>query len=126
MKKTNSLDKSIQALYQVFRKYPARRNMPYCPCCTKESDIYKLFHRPLEQLTIDDMDRFIWKAMTTFGEVGDFKHFLPRILELLALTGDDFPEVFLVGSKLGYGKLEEWASRRAISSERILKGMVEK
>lgn len=67
------------------------------------------------------MDRFIFKAMTTWGEVDDFKHFLPRILELLAMSGEDFPEVFLVGSKLVYGKLEEWPQEEQFAVKEFLK-----
>lgn len=48
MEEITTLEMSIKALYQVFAKYPARRGMPYCQDCTKESDITKLFHRPLK------------------------------------------------------------------------------
>jgi hypothetical protein len=48
-------------------------------------------------------------AMTTMGDVDDFRHFLPRILELL--NDDEFlleidQEVVL--SKLSYGKWDMW------------------
>jgi len=47
--------------------------------------------------------------MTTVGDVDDFRHFLPRIFELLvdgALTGEIDPEIVL--GKLTYGGWFNW------------------
>lgn len=60
-------------------------------------------------MTPKDLHFYAFCAMTTMGDVQDFRHFLPRILELL--NDDDFlgsldREVVL--SKLRYGKWEAW------------------
>lgn len=48
---------------------------------------------------------YAFRAMTTVGDVDDFRHFLPRILELIAELPAD-REVVL--SKLSYAKWTEW------------------
>ena len=41
-----------------------------------------IFSKPLKKLTQDDLPRDTGKAMTIWGNSRNFKHFLPRILEL--------------------------------------------
>jgi len=51
------------------------------------------------------------KALTTWGEVTDLKHFLPRILELLAqldATQDWAIDGELIASKLRYADWRKW------------------
>jgi len=66
-----------------------------------------LFSKPLKELTADDLSRFTGKAMTTWGDVDDYKHFLPRIFEL---TGElDTPyEIWIAFEKLNYGNWNTW------------------
>jgi hypothetical protein len=45
--------------------------------------------------------------MTTWGDVEDFKHFLPRLLELIATTGLAYGHEVVLG-KLEYAKWNEW------------------
>jgi len=53
--------------------------------------------------------------MTTWGNTEDFKHYLPRIFELLSTT-DFIVDTFVVLGKLDYGKWTTWATdeQRAI------------
>ncbi|MFL5743225.1 MAG: hypothetical protein ACJ751_01070, partial [Niastella sp.] len=65
------------------------------------------FSKPLKHLSADDLREFTGRAITTWGEVNDYKHFLPRILELTASYdgSHDFSRIF---DKLEYGKWETW------------------
>jgi hypothetical protein len=45
--------------------------------------------------------------MTTWGDLSDFKHFLPRMLELAALLDCPY-EVFILFSKLEHAHWEAW------------------
>lgn len=74
-----------------------------------------MYQQPLEQLSFDNLERYIWKAMTTWGDVEDFKHYLPRILEFLATLGDGFKDVFIVGSKLEHACLKEWPENEQLA-----------
>ena len=73
---------SVRELYRVFAPYRSSGHPIGCPCCVKAGDVNVLFSRPLERLSADDLWRFSRKVLTTWGDVRDFKHFLPRMLEL--------------------------------------------
>jgi len=55
----------------------------------------------------EDLGLYVFHAMTTVGDVDDFRHFLPRILELALST--EFPVAReVVPGKLRYAKWTEW------------------
>lgn len=80
----SELDQAIITLYNTFRTYRLKSKIDGCPCCQLESSEKMLHARPLNELTWVDFNVYPFKAMTTFGDENDFKHFLPRILELYA------------------------------------------
>ena len=41
----------------------------------------------MRELTWNELDKYSFKALTTFGDLADFKKFLPRICELVAFDG---------------------------------------
>lgn len=104
---TQGLKKSIDDLYTVFSKYPLRSKIEGCPCCVSETDQLPLHKLPLKKLSSDDLSRFAFKALTTWGTEDDFRHFLPRIFELVATTGFG-THFFIVLDKLHYGKWKQW------------------
>jgi hypothetical protein len=79
-----ALQAAIGGLYATFASYPLKRVIAGCPHCVSRADSDALHMRALDALTADDMRFYAFKAMTTFGDAEDFKHFLPRLLELLA------------------------------------------
>ncbi len=68
-----------------------------------------LFSTPLHKLSSDDLSNFIFKAISTWGELTDLKHFLPRILELTA-SGDPPFDTDTVYDKLKYANWKNWES----------------
>lgn len=113
----SQLRSAIANLYVVFRSYKRAEHMSACDHCTTDRDHADLHSAPLKQLTGRALSRFLFKAMTTWGTVDDFRHFLPRILELYAFdrTLDVDAEVAL--GKLTYGQWNNWPSfeRDAVS-----------
>lgn len=106
-KMIDELQASIEELYHIFAVYPLRANIEGCPCCVSDADQATLHSKELSALEEEDLSYYAFKAMTTFGMVEDFKHFLPRILELTAkrkLGVDDF----VVLGKLEYGNWTTW------------------
>lgn len=104
---TKELEISIENLYQVFSKYPLPEKIEGCPCCVSDSDKSTLHSKPLKKLTDEDLSRFAFKAMSTFGNLQDFKHFLPRIMEL-SVKDLLMVDEFIVLNKLDYGNWNSW------------------
>lgn len=117
-----ALEEAIAGLYATFASYGLRRIITGCPHCVGRADSDALHVRPLGALSPDDLRRYTTKALTTFGDVDDFKHFLPRLLELLAreVEGADtlgYDEEIL-GGKLALANYASWpeAERAAVEA----------
>jgi len=54
------------------------------------------------------LDIFFRSDISTFGDVEDFKHFLPRILELMPNANSDILDDFICYEKLNYSEWETW------------------
>ncbi|MBY0373940.1 MAG: hypothetical protein K2Q23_08085 [Bryobacteraceae bacterium] len=102
---TAEFKEAIERLYSTFGSYPLRDRIDSCPCCRGQQETRHLHTKALRDLTPEDLGPYAFRAMTTVGDVDDFRHFLPRILELVAELPVD-PEVVL--SKLTYAKWTEW------------------
>lgn len=104
---TDELKIAIEDLYKTFAIYPFKSSMEGCPCCVSNADKEQLHTKQLRQLEEEDLSRYAFKAMTTWGDTDDFKHYLPRIFELLATT-NFIVDTFVVLGKLDYGKWRTW------------------
>ena len=80
----SELKKAIALLYETFASYPLNPHIAGCPCCVTKNDQKLLRAKLLDKLTSDDLEHFAFSAITTWGTTEDFKHFLPRLLELIA------------------------------------------
>jgi hypothetical protein len=108
-----------ESLYTTFARYPLKPTLRGCPCCVSEADKSRLHVAPLRELTSEDLSRYAWKAMSTFGDEEDFKHFLPRMLELMAL-GDSPVDDDLLLHKLEYAKWRTWPAEEVQAVEAFL------
>lgn len=97
---------AIERLYQVFALHRASLRC-YCTCCVTPEDNQRLLSKRLRELSANDLWYYLQMAMTTWGEVEDFKHFLPRIIEVVVDDGMDFG-VFEVVPKLAYAEWSQW------------------
>lgn len=100
------LEAAIAALYVAFRKYRVGTVI--------ETDGYPITQGPLlgplKNIAKEDLDRYRLKAISTCGNLDQFKHFLPRLCELYA-TGDEVHEWWdaeLLGAKLFYADWGSW------------------
>ncbi len=96
---------AIRRLYEVFARYVARRNMPRWGMTQEEID--HLCVTPLTDLTPGNLAEYVVHAVTTVGEAADFKHFLPRVLELLYWGQETTDPEVLIG-KLSYSDWHQW------------------
>lgn len=103
-----SLEEAVEDLYVTFSKYPLAPHVEGCPHCVGGADNAKLHSRPLRELSARELGRFAFKALSTWGTVNDFRHFLPRIFELLPshLSGVVDPQTVI--GKLSYAKWRTW------------------
>ncbi|RAQ98463.1 hypothetical protein [Thermogemmatispora tikiterensis] len=118
-------EEAIARLYRTSAAvYLFRREMWACPHCMVEEEIARLGRLPLRQLRGADLQHYAWKAMTTWGEVTDFKHFLPRWLELVLRGQDDgfALELGQLAHKLAYGQWRSWprAEQEAVEAALLL------
>lgn len=108
----------IDMLYQTFQQYRINPEFGGCEHCVSAADSRKLTDTPLRDLSSSDLAFYIAKAMTTWGTEAEFKHFLPRILELMNEDSSNLPDIELIGGKLEYARWGRWptAERDAISA----------
>lgn len=97
-------------LYVVFSKYVVEGNLRKrsCECCVSNEEIRLLLSKPLSQLTENELGHFMRSAVTTYGDIEDYKHFLPRILELIYCSENDLLSDFIIFEKLNYSEWETW------------------
>lgn len=102
------LRSAIEGLYRTFSRYRLPAHVDGCPHCVSDADHALLYSKGLRDLGPGELDRYTFKALTTWGWTDDFRHFLPRIFELIAADGGSltFPET--VFGKLTYGQWETW------------------
>jgi hypothetical protein len=61
--------------------------------------------RPLRALTADELGNVAGEVLTTAGSLDVVRHYLPRILEIAAGGGFDWPDLEVVFGRLTYGPL---------------------
>lgn len=104
------LQAALDAVYAAFDRYPPPKVLE-APSHRKPKQLLaRLIAKPLALLTAEDIGPYTGWAMTTVGGVEDYKHFLPRILELSVLGADVHlcgdPE--LLAGKIDYGAFSDW------------------
>lgn len=104
----NPMNAAIDNLYATFSHYQIGNDFAGCDCCVGPEHSAKLAATPLGELTFSDLERYSRKAITTWGNVGHFKYFLPRLWELTIQHRDDFLDLAMVFGKLKPAQFESW------------------
>lgn len=104
------LDGTIEWAYHVFARYESTPPLAVhcCPYCVKSDDQQLLFSRPLRDLMWAELEYYGFKAVHSWGSVDDFKHFLPRVLQLFALEAPCRYDRPTVSGKLRHARWTEW------------------
>ncbi len=103
------LGHAIDGLYEAFGAYPLKERIDCCPHCELAAAERRLHIRPLRELTWTDLGIFSFKALTSFGDKDDFRHFLPRLLELYVLDHAGAPHtLFMLFHKLDDARWTKW------------------
>ena len=105
-----ALNDAVEKLYVTFSVYPLAQKIEGCPCCVSAEDEAMLHLQPLRTMTAKHLSRYAFKALSTWGDENDFRHFLPRLFELVTepegITYEVDIEVLF--GKLRYGKWKTW------------------
>ena len=115
---TSSLQHAIEGLYNAFSDVPRPRQVDGCPCCIDEKGISTLLAKPLRDLSPDDLTHYATSAFLTVGDVADYLYFLPRILDILTVEPDWWPQPEIVTKAIGTTGYHSWPEThfRAVSS----------
>lgn len=73
---------ALERLYEIFSRYPLLDNSEVCEHCVAPEVLESIHAVPLRQLSASALGHYAWNV-STWGEIEDFKHYLPRLLELL-------------------------------------------
>lgn len=116
-----ALTEATEALYSAFATNRLGARIDYCAHCGLEREEEVLRSTPLRELTQEQLTPYAFRAMTTFGGVTDFRHFFPRIAELVTQHGFvgalDFGVLI---RKLDYGDWKTWPATERDAIERWL------
>lgn len=103
------LARALDALYEAFAAYPLKERIDSCPHCQLDAAERRLHLRPLREMTWSDLGIYSFRAMTTFGDEEDFKHFFPRLVELYVLDHRGAPySLSMVFGKLADATWTAW------------------
>jgi len=109
----------IQQLYILFSSCAPPQTLIGCPCCTTTLTQTKWHQSDLAQIDVTSISDYTFKAMSTYGTIENFRYFLPRILELLALQ--QLPlDSSLVWSKLKYAQWTKWSLEEVAAIRQFL------
>lgn len=100
---------AIEELYEAFPGGGVS-GLYGCPHCVDRHDIEPLLG-DRRSLDGDALSFYAFKAMTTFGDGDHFKHFLPRLFELV-IDGTAVTDVRSIAGKLDYGEWGTWPERQ--------------
>lgn len=123
MEETLELQSAIEGLYATFAPYPLRDDTNACPCCHRPEDEKLLHKRSLRELSTRDMELFATDALFVWGDVDDFRHFLPRIFELAVMHGQAFVDQSIVFNKLHHGEWRYWAEVEQVAIESFFQAL---
>ena len=102
---------ATEALYVVFSIYRLKPHTDGYSHCVSDRDRARIYSRPLRELAADDLWLYASKAMTTWGDANDFRHFLPRLLELALTDLSDWVDIEVVLGKPAYANWQNWPER---------------
>ncbi len=78
---SNEVAEAIASLYVAFSRYSMSDPFNFCDHCVRAEEIDNIRGTPLRDLTFDQLWTIASNIVLTIGEVSDFKHFLPRLIE---------------------------------------------
>ena len=120
------LQEAVEHLYQVFEPYPLRPSSEPCLHCHEPDEERVLHEHALRKLDAHQLSGFATEAMSVWGNDVDFKHFLPRILEITVVESEldlphlDWPDTESLFRHLADAHWRTWPDHERRAVERFL------
>lgn len=73
--------KALAGVYAAFSSYSMSDPFDFCDHCVSAQEVKSIRETPLRDLTFDQLWTIASNIVLTIGGVGDFKFFLPRLIE---------------------------------------------
>jgi hypothetical protein len=81
----------IDALYRAFAAYARPERAMGCTHCWSADEMAAVRDTPLRDLDGDLAERLLWETADHWQDTPAYKHYLPRLLELLVAVEDVYP-----------------------------------
>ena len=124
---TSTLSAAVQhaatSAYEVFARYSPPQGGTYSAHAgISADDVRALRSRSLRELSGRDLSKYSMKALTTWGDENEFRHYLPRLLELVVLESGwtDVPTLF---EKLTTGTWRAWPEPEQRAVENLVEAI---
>lgn len=119
------LEKAIEGLYVAFSGYPLPEDTMPCSCCHDAGANDLLHAAPLRELQWKQLADYSQNALMVWGDLDCYKHFLPRIFELVLIAGEwpKTPTPERVFGILRYGQWRTWPPEEQEPVERMLQAV---
>lgn len=106
---TSQLEHAISDLYVAFKGRVLPRLMQGCSCCWMPEDLEHLSRTPLQSLGVKELDSYSISALWTVGSEEDYRHFAPRLLELM--TQENFLQHDVIARKFTLAGWRNWSAQ---------------
>jgi hypothetical protein len=112
-RRNRELSEALAALYAAFAGYATPSKLDAPPLRDGEAILADLRSAPLHALSAAALGPYASFALTTVGDVAEYKHFLPRIVHLSVSVSHGQPglDATLIASKLIYVRWHDWPDR---------------
>lgn len=111
---------AIESLYETFRRYALKPFVDGCSCCFTINDERVLHSKALRNLSGTDLEHFSYSALLTWGDVDDFKHFLPRFCEIqISFEERAHLDSAIVFSKFRHANWRDWPANEVKAVEKF-------
>lgn len=113
----------IDNCYEAFASYPPPRRLDASPARDPAAILKALTSAPLRELAAEQLGPYAGWAMTTVGGTDDYRHFLPRILELAIGDGSHLGlDPPAIAGKLNYAGWPAWSANEQAAVRMVFAG----
>ncbi len=117
-----TLASALDDLYRVFADAPRPTGIDCCSCCfTAEQAQTLLSHKEVRRIPVEVIEPYAADVLITIGALNDFRHYLPRLLEIACTVGFDWPDTESLLGRLPRAGWTDWSAADQQAVRRVLR-----